>query len=54
MVEVTQHFPGILFKLKLVCIKCVVVICTSKREGKEKAEEKIVCHHQDSNQGPLL
>ena len=34
----------------------IIIIFTSLRERdkREKSEEKIDCHHQDSNQGPLL
>ena len=34
----------------------VIIIFTSLRERdkREKSEEKIDCHHQDSNQGPSL
>ena len=34
----------------------IIIIFTSLRERdeREKSEEKIDCHHQDSNQGPSL
>ena len=36
--------------------KIIIIILTGLRERdkREKSEEKIDCHHQDSNQGPSL
>ena len=50
-----QIFPVCLFPSNQL-IKIIIIIFTSLRERdkREKSEEKIDCHHQDSNQGPSL
>ena len=40
----------------IIIIIIIIIILTGLREGdkREMSEEKIDCHHQDSNQGPSL
>ena len=42
------------FSLVIIIIKLVIYTSLRERDKREKSEEKIDCHHQDSNQGPSL
>ena len=38
----------------LIIIIIIILTGLRERDKREKSEEKIDCHHQDSNQGPSL
>ena len=51
-----QTFPVCLFPSNQLILFLLLLLLTGLRERdkREKSEEKIDCHHQDSNQGPSL
>ena len=50
MSSVTVSTGDLLFQLICYCL----FASSRERHKREKSEEKIDCHHQDSNQGPSL
>ena len=51
---VDTYDPKRTFVIKVLLLLLLLLTSLRERDKREKSEEKIDCHHQDSNQGPSL